>query len=90
MPVLAIIFKYLTPGLTLFLKALDKAVDDPNVAVLLRSIGRKCLDAFTTDPVYNAKVEVLDKTLADPNLTDKEIQDDLKAIAAAHPFDKSK
>lgn len=90
MPILAIIFKYITPGLTLFLKALDKSVDDPAVRTLLGSIGRKCLDAFMTDPAYNSKVEVLDKTLADPNLTVEEIQNDLKAINSAHPFDKSK
>jgi hypothetical protein len=88
MPILAIIFKYLTPGMTLFLKALDKAVDDPNVAVLLRSIGRKCLDAFTTDPVYNAKVEVLDGSLATPELSDDERAKLVDQINNAHPFSK--
>lgn len=85
MPILAIVFKYLTPALTLFLKALDKTVDDPNVRQLIRSIGRKCWDSFTTDPVFNAKAETIDKTLADPNLTVEERQSALKDLSSSHP-----
>jgi hypothetical protein len=90
MPILAIIFKYLTPVLTLFLQALDKTVDDPNVRQLIRSIGRKCWDSFTTDPVYNAKVEVLDDTLGTADLSMEERQKLVDQINTAHPFDKSK
>lgn len=90
MPILAVLFKYLTPVFTLFLKALDKTCDDPNVRQLLCSIGRKTWDAFTTDPVYNAKVEVLDSSLSAPDLSDDERAKIVDQVNNAHPFSKSK
>jgi hypothetical protein len=59
------------------------------VAVLLRSIGRKCFDAFTTDPVFNAKIKVSDNALGTPDLSDDERAKIVDEVNHSHPFSKS-
>lgn len=69
----------------IFFEALDQALEDPKMRALVVSVSRKLWDAFTTDPVYNSKLETDEKTLATPDLSDAERQTVLKDIDGNGP-----
>ena len=69
----------------IFFEALDVALDDPKMRALVVSVCRKLWDAFSNDPVYDAKVDTDVKTLATPGLSDEERQKIVQDIASAHP-----
>jgi hypothetical protein len=71
--------------LTPFLKALDMALDDPTLRALVRSVAHKIWDSVTEDPDFNSKLEVLNKSLGDPNVTQKERKNVLQQINELHP-----